>query len=166
MFLTQRCITEISALGRIKNVGSFLRGTWGQSARKKVNHCHRHCWSLRVQSRCPSVVGSPHFLTLCPTLCLTLRRAKQAGTRLLIQTDSSCSRCPTALNQIAAAPSSFSLDGHCRSRPRQIPQSYGGFQPHCRSGFYRHQSHCLMQFASCGRPLHLILNHCLVGVCG
>lgn len=135
----------------------------------KFNRCRRHCWSLQVQSRCQSAVGSPRYLSLLQIsyliLGLTLRQANQAGTRLLIQTDSSCSRCRTALSQTAAAPSSSSLDGHCQSRRPLSLRSGEGFPPHCRSGSCPHLIHCQTRSAFCGHPRPQILNHCLFGVC-
>lgn len=134
----------------------------------KFNHCH-HYWTLQVQSRCQSTVGSPHCQSLlqipCLTLGLMLRQVIQVGTRLLIQTDSSCSRCPTALSQTAAVPSSSLLDGHCQSHHPLSLQSAVGFLPHCRSGSCPHRSHCQTQSASCGHPRPQTLIHCLFGVC-
>ncbi|KAG7230440.1 hypothetical protein INR49_024549, partial [Caranx melampygus] len=122
-----------------------------------------------VQSHCQSVVVRPRCLILPQIPCLTrgliARRVNQPGTRHLIRTDSSCFRCLTALSQTAAGPSSSSRGGRCRSRRPQILQSAEGCLPRCRSGSLLHPSRCQMQYASCGRHRHQILNHCLFGVC-
>lgn len=101
---------------------------------------------------------------LCMILGRKLQRANRAGTRRLIPTDFSYSRCLTAPSQTAAAPSSSSLDGRCQSRHPRSPRSAEGCLPRCQSGSYLHPTRCRTQCALCGRPRRQIPTRCLFGV--